>query len=91
MAVARTFECRGWTVEQYDRLMDELGYGSGNAAPGVLFHWAEATPEGVRATDVYESSEVADRLASAEIAPMAQRLGLPLPEITEHQVHNYAR
>jgi hypothetical protein len=91
MTVARIFEARGWTPEQYDALMDELGFGPGKAGPGVLFHWATQTADGMRATDVYESREAADRLVAENVGPAAERLGLPLPEITEFDVRNYVR
>ena len=92
MAVARVFEGKGWTPEQYDKLiaalLDRLGRGD-RAAPGVLFHWVAATPDGMRAIDVYESREAADALVQDQIGPIAGELGLPLPEITEYDVHRY--
>jgi hypothetical protein len=92
MAIARVFEGKGWTPEQYDKLiaalLDRIGRGD-RAAPGVLFHWATATPDGMRATDVYESREAADALVSDQIGPIAAELGLPLPEISEYEVHRY--
>jgi hypothetical protein len=92
MAIARVFEAKGWTPEQYDKLiaalLDRLGR-SDRAAPGVLFHWVTATPDGMRATDVYESREAADALVSDQIGPIAAELGLPLPEISEYEVHKY--
>jgi hypothetical protein len=42
----------------------------------------------VRAVDVYESREAADLLVRDHIGPIAGALGLPLPEITEFDVHN---
>ena len=58
MAIARVFEGKGWTPDQYDKLiaalLDRLGRGE-RAAPGVLFHWVTTTADGMRATDVYES------------------------------------
>jgi hypothetical protein len=90
MAIARVFEAKGWTPEQYDKLigalLDRLGRGD-RAAPGVLFHWVTPTPDGMRATDVYESREAADALVQEQIGPLAGELGLPLPEITEFEVH----
>jgi hypothetical protein len=86
MAIAREFECRGWTPQQYDTLIERMDLG-GYSAPGVLFHWAAQTPHGMRAVDVYESREAADRLAQQLIAPLAQELGLPMPEITEFEVY----
>ena len=87
MAIARVFECKGWTSGQYDELIAR-GFG-GRSGSGVLFHWATGTDDGMRAIDVYESREAADALARDQIGPLAQQLGLPMPEITEYDVHNY--
>ena len=86
MAIARIFDGKGWTPEQYDSLIKKMDLG-GHSAPGVLFHWAAATPDGMRAVDVYESREAADRLVSENVGPAAAELGLPLPEISEYEVH----
>jgi len=92
MAIARMFDGKGWTTEQYDELtaalVARLGLAPGRSAPGVLFHWAAATDEGMRAVDVYESREAADRLVQEAIGPIAAELGLPLPDIAEFEVHN---
>ncbi len=92
MAIARIFEAKGWTPEQYDKLiaalLDRVGRGD-RAAPGVLFHWVTATPDGMRATDVYDSREAADSLVQDQIGPIAGEQGLPLPEITEFEVHHF--
>ena len=87
MAIARVFDGRGWTPQQYDQLIERMDLG-GRSAPGVLYHWAAATPDGMRAVDVYESREVADRLAHEKIGPLAQELGLPMPEISEYEVRS---
>jgi hypothetical protein len=93
MAIVRTFEARGWTPGDYDqligRIVDQLGLPAGKAAPGVLFHWAGPTDDGMRAVDVYESRAAADRLVTETIGPIAGHLGLAPPEITEVEVHNY--
>ena len=88
MAIARIFEGTGWTPAQYDALIEKLGFG-GDAAPGVLFHWVTKTADGMRATDVYDSRESADRLVQERIGPAAAELGLPLPEITEEEVYAF--
>jgi hypothetical protein len=85
MPIARTFRGTGWTLGQYDELIDRMDLG-GHAAPGVLFHWAGETGDGIMAVDVYESREAADRLAQEQIDPIAANLGLPMPEIEEHGV-----
>jgi hypothetical protein len=95
VAIARMFDGKGWTTGQYDeliaRMVDQLGLKPGEAAQGVVFHWAAATDGGMRAVDVYESREAADRLVRESIGPIAGDLGLPLPDITEFEVHNILR
>lgn len=95
MAIARVFEGQGWTTTQYDelmkRLVGKLELAPGRSAQGVLFHWAAATDSGMLAVDVYESREAADRLVAEAIGPIAGEIGLPLPEITEYEVHNLLR
>ena len=75
MPVARVFEGRGWSSEQYDRLIDRMDLG-GRSAPGVLFHWSAVTDDGILAVDVYEDRESADRLVQEKVGPIAQSLGL---------------
>src|SRR6266487_2219315 len=92
MAIARVFDGKGWTTAQYDeliaRLALRLGLETGKPAPGVLFHWAATTDDGMRAVDVYESRDAADRVVQDHIGPIAGALGLPLPDITEFDVHH---
>jgi len=92
MTIVRTFEAKGWTAADYDKLMasltTQLELAPGRSAPGVVFHWAAETADGMRAVDVYESRAAADRLVGETIGPIAGELGLPLPEISELEVHN---
>lgn len=95
MAIARMFDGKGWTQEQFDalnsKLIQRLSLASGQSAPGVLFHWSTKTDDGMRVVDVYESREAADELAQRHIGPLATELGLSFPEITEYEVHAYLR
>jgi hypothetical protein len=95
MAIARVFDGKGWTTAQYDeliaRLVDRLGLETGKPAPGVLFHWAATTDDGMRAVDVYESRDAADKLVGDVIGPLVAELGLPMPDISEYEVHNLLR
>ena len=86
MQIARIFDGKGWTPEQYDELIERMDIG-GHAAPGVVFHWAARTDEGMRAVDVYESREAADLLVQEKVGPLAADLGLPMPEISEFEVY----
>lgn len=87
MSIARVFDAKGWTVEQYDQLIQMMNLG-GHSAPGVLYNWSARTPEGVRVVDVYQDRESADRIAQEKIGPIIQQLGLPMPEISEFEVHS---
>jgi hypothetical protein len=93
MAVARIFDGKGWTSSQYDsliaKLAEQLGLKPGQSAPGVLFHWAAPTDEGIRAVDVYDSVDSADRLVQGSVGPIAAELGLTLQEITQYEVHGF--
>jgi hypothetical protein len=92
MAIARLFTCRGWTADQYDLLIKTIdtrrGFG-GRAWTGNLFHWAALTEDGLLAVDVSESREAADNLAQEVLGPVVAELSLPMPVITEYEVHNY--
>jgi hypothetical protein len=88
MAIAREFRGKGWTGEQYDALIGRMDLG-GRSAPGVLFHWAAVTDDGVHAVDVYDSRAAADDLANAKVGPLAAELGLSMPEIAEYEVRAY--
>lgn len=93
MALAREFQCKGWTADQYEALLarcaERLNLGRDQIWPGNIFHWAAVTPTGLHVVDVYESREAGDRLAQEQIVPVAQELGLPMPEITEYEVHSF--
>ena len=88
MAIAREFHGPGWTGDQYDKLI-ELMDGGGHSAPGVLFHWAAVTDDGVHAVDVYESADAADALGSEKIGPLAGELGLAPPDVKQYEVRGY--
>lgn len=91
MAIARVFDGKGWSAQQYDDLLARLldGFGQGRkTAPGVLFHWSAVTEDGMRAVDVYESREAADNLAP-QIGAIAADLGLAMPDVSECEVHDF--
>lgn len=88
MAIAREFHGPGWTGEQYDELISRMDMG-GHSAPGVIFHWAAVTDDGVRAVDVYESVEAADKLVADLIGPLSGELGLTPPEVKQYEVRAF--
>ncbi|MCA1678925.1 MAG: hypothetical protein LC777_08270 [Actinobacteria bacterium] len=91
MAVAVVLDFDGGTLEQYDRVIEAMGFSPGGAgAPGGLFHWVTETDTGIRVTDVWESREQFDRFAEEQIGPKTQAAGVPgPPKITFYDVHNH--
>lgn len=76
MAIAREFHGKGWTGDQYDELIARMNL-AGHSAPGVLFHWAAVTTDGVHAVDVYESRQAADHLAQRQVGPSPRNWAWP--------------
>ncbi len=88
MAIVRVYDAEGWSVDDYDRVMDRMGLG-GHTAPGVLFNWCATTHAGLRIVDVYESRAIADDLSETKIQPILAEMGLSPPVVTEYETHSY--
>ncbi|MEA2251928.1 MAG: hypothetical protein QOG70_2170 [Solirubrobacteraceae bacterium] len=91
MPVAVVLDFPGGTLEQYDKVIELMGFTPGGAgAPGGLFHWVTATDDGIRVTDVWESREQFEKFAEEEIGPRTQEAGIPAPpQVRFHDVHNH--
>ena len=91
MAIAVQLDFNGATLEQYDEVIAKMGFEpDGHGAPGGLFHWVTQTADGIRVTDVWESSEIFERFAQEQIGPLTAAVGLTSPpRITYYDVHNY--
>jgi hypothetical protein len=91
MAVAVQLDFNGGTLEQYDRVIDVMGFEPrGPGAPGGLFHWVAKTDDGIRIVDVWQDRETFDRFAEERIGPSMAQAGVEIqPEITFYDVHNH--
>lgn len=91
MAVGVILDFKGATLEQYDQVIEKMGFSPGGAGgPGGMFHWVTKTDDGIRVTDVWETKEHFEKFAEEQIGPYTQEVGVPgPPEITFHEVHNY--
>lgn len=91
MAVAIVMDFEGATLDQYNQVIERMGFSpQGAGAPGGLFHWVTETGDGIRVTDVWESREQFDAFAGATIGPITQEVGIPAPpQLSFHPVHNY--
>jgi hypothetical protein len=92
MTVAITMDFKDATLEQYDQVIERMGFTPGGVGSrdGGLFHWVTATDDGIRVTDVWETAEQFQRFAEEEIGPITQAVGVPSPpQLTFYDVHSY--
>ena len=91
MAVAVVLEFHGGTVEQYDQVIEKMGFTpGGKGAPGGLFHWVTVTDDGIRVTDVWNSKEEFEAFAHEKIGPITVEVGIEgAPDVTFYEVYNY--
>ena len=91
MPVAVVMQFKGGTLEQYDQVIEKMGFEPGGpGAPGGLFHWVTVTDDGLRVVDVWETAEQFQQFADEKIGPISQAVGIAgPPEVTFHDVHNY--
>jgi hypothetical protein len=90
MAIAIEMEFAGATLDQYDQVIEKMGFESrGQGAPDALFHWAAETDGGIKVVDVWESREAFDSFAEAKIGPHTAEVGIAPPTMTFHELHSY--
>ena len=91
MAIAVQLDFPGGTLEQYDQVIEKMGFEKeGTGGNGGLFHWVRKTDDGIRVIDVWESREAFDSFAGSQIGPLTQDAGMPNPpRIQFFEVYNY--
>jgi hypothetical protein len=91
MAVAVQLDFKGATLEQYDQVVQKMGFRPGGpGAPGGLFHWVTKTADGIRVTDVWQSREQFERFSQEKIGPLSKEAGFPGPPAVQFfEVHNH--
>ena len=93
MAVAVVLEFEGATLDQYDQVIEKMGFSPGGPATtavGGLFHWATKTDNGFRVTDVWRSREQFEKFSDEQIGPYTREVGIENPpKVTFIEVHNY--
>ena len=90
MAVAFKMRFPGATLEQYDQVIELMGFTNGIAdADGAIFHWVSKTDDGLLVVDVWESDEHFNRFSQEQIVPFTKQAGITEPpQISRHEVHN---
>ena len=91
MATGVQLDFKGTTLEQYDQVIQKMGFRRGGpGGPGALFHWVTKTADGIRVTDVWESREHFETFSQEKIGPITQEVGFPgPPDVQFFEVHNY--
>jgi hypothetical protein len=91
MAVAVEMSFKGATLDQYEQVIQKMGFTHGGAGPPHgLFHWVAQTDDGIRVVDVWDSKEAYEQFAQEQIGPYAAEAGVPgPPEVKYTEVHNY--
>ena len=89
--VAVQLDFKGGTLDQYDEIVEKMGFTPGGAGPpNSHFHWVTATDDGFRVVDVWDNQEQFQKFAEEKIGPTGQEVGLPNPpEVTFFEVHNH--
>jgi hypothetical protein len=90
MPVAIVMDFAGATLEQYDQVIEKMGFTHGGpGAPGGLTHWVAATDNGIRVVDTWETREQFDAFSQEKIGPLSAEVGIPgPPEISIYDVYN---
>ncbi|MET9215759.1 MULTISPECIES: hypothetical protein [unclassified Nocardia] len=91
MAVAVELDFPGATLEQYDQVLEKMGFThGGTGGPGMIFHVVRKTDDGFHVTDVWESAAQFQEFAETTLRPLSQEVGLTAePVITIHEAHNF--
>jgi len=91
MAVGVQLDFKGATLDQYDQVVQKMGFRPGGpGGPGGLFHWVMKTADGIRVIDVWQSREAFEKFSEEKIVPITREVGVPAPpEIQFFEAHNY--
>ncbi len=80
MAIAVQLDFYEGTLEQYDQVIEKMGFQPGGpGGPGGLFHWVTKTDSGIRVVDVWESREAFERFTAERLIPALAAVGGPPP------------
>jgi len=91
MAIAIEMIFEGVTLEQYDQVVQKMGFEPhGAGAVGGLFHWVTSIPNGIRVVDVWKTQAEYEQFAQDKIGPITASVGVTEPpRVTISTVHNY--
>jgi len=83
--ICRIYEVPGATLEQYDKVNEQLGP---EKPDGVHAHIAGQAEGGIRVIEVWDSTDAIDRYMQSGLGEALEQAGIPEPTITDFEVHN---
>jgi hypothetical protein len=91
MAVVVEMIFEGATLEQYDEVIQAMGFSPGGpGAPHAYGHLVHKTDSGIRVIDLWESEDEFNKFANDQIGPLSAQAGVPSPpDVTFYELHNY--
>jgi hypothetical protein len=91
MAIAVQMDFAGATLDQYDQILEKMGYAAKGPGPaGAISHFATTTDSGLRVVDVWQSKEQFEKFAQDHIGPYSAEVGITDPPAMQFfEVHNY--
>ena len=87
MAIAVTFDIKGMTAEQYDRVLKDLEAAGQGAPDGRTYYIACSVDGGWHVVDLWESPEQLQKF-SETLIPLLEAAGVTTTEPTVRPVHN---
>jgi hypothetical protein len=90
MTVMVVAEIQGMTTEQYDRLIEAMGFRESDPPEGLISHVAGPTEDGLLVEDVWESGEAFGRFFENGMGA-ASEAGVEVPQVEPRlaPVHNH--
>jgi hypothetical protein len=91
MAIGLVMHFKGVKMDQYDKVMKDMGL-TGNRSEwpdGIISHVAGPTPDGMCVVDLWQSQAQFDKFFQGRVMPAMQRTGgMPEPQVIKFEVHN---
>ena len=88
MLVLALFHGKGLTKEMYHKLIDEVGWKVSNP-DGAIVHIASFDDSGdAHVADLWESAEKLNAFVGQKLAPVMQKLSIPMPKADIYPVEN---
>jgi hypothetical protein len=91
MAIGLVMHFKGVKMDQYDKVMKDMGL-TGNRSEwpdGIISHAAGPTPDGMCVVDLWQSQVQFDKFFQGRVMPAMQRTGgMPEPQVIKFEVHN---